>query len=158
MKLIVTGGTIDSYYETNMCTVVCYGVSKIRNYLSDTVCKDISDIEFAQICMKDSRQITNTDRDEMVRQIEESEDTQFVITHGTYTLFETAKYIKNNTTRKDITVTVTGSLIPLYGFSPSDAPYCLAYAMANSRMNEPGVYVSIKGKIFTSEQDQVLHA
>lgn len=158
MKIILTGGTIDSFYDTNSCTAVPFKNSVIKDYLCNTVAMDTHGIEFSQICMKDSRAITDDDRKEMCRQIESSDETKFVITHGTYTLFETARYIESHLKRKDVTVTVTGALIPLLGFAPTDAGFNIAAAMLNSQLNERGIYVFIKGKAYRASESVVLHA
>ncbi len=157
MKFILTGGTIDSYYNPDLCTPVPYKESVIAGYLKKTVEMDISGIEFEQICMKDSRQIDENDRKAMLKAIEESKQTEFVITHGTFTLFETARYLEANLSRKDVKVTLTGALIPLLGFSPTDAGFNVAGAMINSQTNQAGVYVYIKGVICKPNEELQLH-
>jgi 3-dehydroquinate dehydratase-1 len=59
---------------------------------------------------------------------------------------------------RDVVVTLTGSLMPLSGFAPTDAPYNLAYAIANSEFNHPEIYVSIKGKVYPAKEKIVLHS
>lgn len=158
MEFIYTGGTIDSYYDTDLCTPIPHEDTIIDQYLKSTVNMNIEDIKFTKICMKDSRQINDLDREEMVKAIENSEENKFVITHGTYTLFETALYIQRHLKRIDVTVTLTGSLIPLTGFSPTDAGFNIAGSMMNSELNENGVYVFIKGQVWTPGHEVFLHS
>lgn len=157
MFFILTGGTIDSYYDTDKCTAIPFNGSIIKNYLEKTVQRDCHKDKFVQICMKDSREIDQSDRDKICDLINNSSKKKFVITHGTYTLFDTAKFLNENIKRSDVVVTLTGSLIPLSGFAPTDAPYNLAYAIANSEFNHPGIYVSIKGKVYPAKEKIVLH-
>ena len=46
--------------------------------------------------MKDSRTITDEDRSAMINVIQESTATKFIITHGTYTMPDTARYLKTH--------------------------------------------------------------
>lgn len=158
ITIIMTGGTIDSFYDPDSCTVIPYGKSIIPAYIKDTVAMDNINIEYKQICMKDSRGIDEHDRKQMVEAIEQSNNSSFVITHGTYTMFETAQYIKKHLTKKNVTVTITGSLIPLLGFSPTDAGFGLAIAISNSMQANNGVYVAIKGAIYDADNNITLHS
>lgn len=152
MFFILTGGTIDSYYDTDKCTAIPFSDSIIEDYLEKTVQRNCQNDKFVQICMKDSRDIDQNDREKICDLIDNSSEKNFVITHGTYTLFDTAVFIEKNIKRKDVVITLTGSLIPLSGFAPTDAPFNLAYAIANSELNHPGIYVSIKGKIYPAKE------
>ncbi len=157
MKFILLGGTIDSFYDTDSCTAVPYKHSVIEGYLRDTVCADLSQVSFDEVCMKDSRAVTDEDRKAICEIIEASNEKEFVVTHGTYTLFETAQFIERNLKKKDVKVTVTGALIPLLGFSPTDAGFNLGAAMMNSRFNEAGVWVFIKGRAVRASEAVTLH-
>ena len=50
------------------------------------------------------------------------------------------------------TIILTGSMIPIEGFSPSDGPFNLGFAIANVEKLPAGVYVAMNGKIFTPEE------
>lgn len=77
--------------------------------------------------MKDSRQLGENDRKEILKAIEESPSNKIIITHGTYTMPDTARYLKANLKRNDQTIILTGSMIPIKGFSPSDGTFNLGY-------------------------------
>ncbi|MEK9166866.1 MAG: hypothetical protein AAB836_01040 [Patescibacteria group bacterium] len=49
-------------------------------------------------------------------------------------------------------IILTGSAIPINGFSPSDGPFSLGYAIAKLEDLENGVYVAINGKVFLPEE------
>lgn len=151
IHFIITGGTIDSYYETTKDTVVPNKISVIPDYLKSL--KTHIKNSFKVICMKDSRDISKKDRQLILKEILESKSKNFIITHGTYTMGETAKFInshlKKNNNKK---VLLTGSMIPLMGFSPTDAGFNLGFAMAAVDNLLPGVYVAMNGSIFVAEE------
>ena len=49
--------------------------------------------------MKDSREISDFTREEILSAIEKSKSDNIIITHGTYTMVETAKFIKTDLAR-----------------------------------------------------------
>lgn len=143
----MTGGTIDSYYDVTQDTAVPYRESVIPQYLSSL--KLYSTFRFSQICMKDSRNIGINDRKKMLQVIEKSSCSKIIITHGTYTMVRTAQFLKKHLQRQNQTIVLTGSMIPLTGFSPSDAGFSLGFALAKIEELSPGVYVSMNGRTFT---------
>lgn len=102
--------------------------------------------------MKDSREITRKDLTKALKTVEESPYTKIIITHGTYTMPDTARFLKANLKRKDQTIILTASAIPIQGFSPSDGPFNLGYAIAQIEHLAPGIYVAINGKVFSPEE------
>ncbi|HBL39139.1 TPA: asparaginase, partial [Candidatus Uhrbacteria bacterium] len=107
-------------------------------------------VKFTEICMKDSRALTKQDIQSMVKTIEKSGAKRILITHGTYTMPDTARYIETNLKRDDQTIIITGSMIPLEGFSPSDAGFNLGYAFSQVKILPPGVYLSMNGRVFNA--------
>jgi L-asparaginase len=146
IHFIITGGTIDSYYEGSLDTVVPLKETVIPAYVDTLSLRE--KIRFTKVCMKDSRQLTIRDLKHVVKSIEKSKYRSFIVTHGTYTMPDTARYLEANLKRKNITIILTGSMIPLTGFSPSDAPFNLGYAIANVNKLDPGIYVCMNGRIF----------
>ena len=109
-------------------------------------------IFFTEICMKDSRVLTGEDLKKILKAIEKSKSKKIVITHGTYTMPDTARYLVANLKRKDQIIILTGSMIPLTGFSPSDAPFNLGYAFASLKTLKSGIYVCMNGQIFDPKE------
>lgn len=99
--------------------------------------------------MKDSRQLSRSDIKKIYETIENSPHKRIIITHGTYTMPDTARYIKANLKKKDKVIILTGSMIPLVGFSPSDAPFNLGFSIAKSQELSNGIYVCVNGKVFS---------
>ena len=150
IHFILTGGTIDSYYDASKDTAVPNKESIIPSFIEslrfDHACK------FTTVCMKDSRDIKPTDLKKILETIEKSPNKKIIITHGTYTVPDTARYLKANLKRKDQTIILTASAIPIQGFSPSDGPFNLGYAVAKIEDLKPGIYVAINGKVFSPEE------
>jgi len=92
IHFILTGGTIDSYYDGAKDTVAVRERSVIPDYI-----KSLQLYEkpmFTQVCMKDSRALTEKDRAKMMQVIKDSSASKIIITHGTYTMPDTARYLK----------------------------------------------------------------
>lgn len=102
--------------------------------------------------MKDSRDIGLQDRKKMLQAIEKSQCKKILLTHGTYTMPDTARFLHQHLRRRDQTIILTGSMIPLMGFSPSDAGFSLGFALAKIQQLPPGIYVSMNGRAFTSDE------
>ena len=150
IHFILTGGTLDSYYDGSKDTSVPLKHSAIPDYLGRL--KIYQKIKFTEICMKDSRALTRANLRNIIKTVQESPCKKIVITHGTYTMPDTARYLKANLKRDDQTIILTGSFIPLTGFSPTDAPFNLGYSIAKAQELLAGIYVCMNGKIFRSEE------
>ena len=146
VEIIITGGTIDSYFDSIKDTVSPLKISSLPNFIKSL--KIDENISFKQICMKDSRSLTNLDLKKILNIIEKSKLKKIIITHGTYTMPDTARYLEANLKRKDQVIILTGSMIPLTGFSPSDAPFNLGYSIASLKTLKSGIYVCMNGQIF----------
>ncbi|MDP3948086.1 MAG: asparaginase domain-containing protein [bacterium] len=150
IHFILTGGTIDSFYDGTKDTVVPNKHSIIPQLINSL--KLYNKSLFTEVCMKDSRGLDQNDRNELLKAIEESPNQKIIITHGTYTMPDTARFLKANLKRNDQVIILTGSLIPIKGFSPSDGTLNLGYAIAQLENLKPGVYVCMNCKVFNPEE------
>ncbi|MBI2660542.1 asparaginase [Candidatus Woesearchaeota archaeon] len=150
IHFIMTGGTIDSYYEASKDTVVPHKSSIIPSFIGGL--KLYTKSAFTEVCMKDSRNLTPKDLKNVLKVIEKSPHKKIIVAHGTYTMPDTARYLKANLKKNDKTIILTGSMFPITGFSPSDAPFNLGFAIAKMQDLEPDVYVCMNGKVFTSDK------
>ncbi|MFQ5647639.1 MAG: asparaginase domain-containing protein [Candidatus Aenigmatarchaeota archaeon] len=150
IHFILTGGTIDSFYDGTKDTVVPLKHSAIPSYVKNL--KIYEKTEFTEVCMKDSRELTREDLKNILKTVEESPHKKIIITHGTYTMPDSARYLKANLKRKDQTIIFTGSMIPLTGFAPSDASFSLGYSIAEVQKLAPGIYVCMNGTVFSPEE------
>jgi L-asparaginase len=150
VHFIMTGGTIDSVYDGTIDTVRPAEMSIIPTFIKSL--KLYKSTEFTTVCMKDSRELTLTDLKKIKKTIENSGSSKIIITHGTYTMPDTARYLKVNLKRSDQVIILTAAAIPMQGFTLSDGPFNLGYALANLEIQNPGVYVAMNGKIFDPEK------
>lgn len=147
---VMTGGTIDSFYDGTKDTAVPNEKSVIPKFIKSL--KLYSKAEFTEVCMKDSRQLNREDVKKVLKTIEMSKHKRVLVTHGTYTMPDTARFLKANLKRKDQVVVLTASMISINGFSPSDGPFSLGYAIAQLEHLQPGVYVCVNGRVFSPEE------
>lgn len=147
IHFIITGGTIDSHYDGAKDTIVPNKESIIPEFINSLQLSDAKFL-FKTICMKDSREINNEDRQNILKTVEESPYSKILITHGTYTTPDTARFLQVNLKRKDHVIVITASMIPINGFSPSDGPFHLGYAIGQLQHLTPGVYVCVNGHVF----------
>ncbi len=150
IEIIITGGTIDSYYDGTKDTVIPSRKSAIPDFIKSLKTEDA--FSFSEICMKDSRSLTSEDLKRILQVVNKTNSKRVIITHGTYTMPDTARFLAANLKRKDQVVILTGSMIPIVGFSPSDAPFNLGYSLASLKTLKPGIYVCMNGQIFNSKE------
>ncbi len=150
IHVIITGGTIDSYYDGTKDTAVPNKESVLPQFLRSL--KLYEDFEFTEVCMKDSRSLGKSDVAEICRVADASPHRRVIITHGTYTMPDTARYLEAKMKDRKKVVILTGSMIPLVGFSPSDAPFSLGFAIAKSQDLPDGIYVCMNGKVFSPNE------
>src|SRR5581483_3572832 len=147
---IMTGGTIDSAWNGRQDAIVVSENSCIPEFFQKY--NLIDDVMFTEVCMKDSRQLTDEDRSNMVKAIQESPATKIVITHGTFTMPDTARFLKKHLKRADQTIILTGSTTPLKSIELSDGGLNLGFAISHTQTLSPNVYIAMKGKAFTIEE------
>lgn len=84
----------------------------------------------------------------MLDAIKKSPHSNIVMTHGTYTMCNSLDFFNKELPDVDKTVILTGSMLPLKGFTPSDAPYNLGFAVSSSLLLDPGFYIAMNSRIF----------
>lgn len=63
---------------------------------------------------------------------------------------ETAEYLAGRIASKTKRVVLTGSMLPLKGFAPTDAPFNLGFAIGALTLVKPGVFLAMNGKLFSA--------
>lgn len=150
LHFIITGGTIDSYYDGTKDTAVTNEHSIVPKFVK--ILRLYEECEFTEVCMKDSRDLNETDREDILEAVIKSESQRIIITHGTYTLPDTARYVGANLKDHDKIVIFVCSMIPLEGFTPTDAGFNIGYAVAKSQELPKGIYVCMNGRLFTPDE------
>ena len=150
IHFVITGGTIDSGYDGAKDTVVPLKKSVIPVFMATIRPPD--EFVFEQVCMKDSRQLTPADMEKVFNVVRKSPHRYIVITHGTYTMPDTARFLKAKLGKIEKTIVFTGSMIPIQGFAPSDGTFNLGFVLGKIEHLEPGVHVAMNGRVFTPEE------
>jgi L-asparaginase len=150
VHFIITGGTIDSAYHGDFDTIEPGEKSVIPQYIARV--KLARPACFTQVCMKDSRRLTTQDRQEIAGVITRSSAQKFIVTHGTYTLPETAQFLQSHLGATEKVVILTSSTIPLEGVTMSNGGFNLGFAYAQLEVLNPGVHVCTNGQIFSPDE------
>ncbi len=151
IHILKMGGTIefkDPGYEIMNQQMMKLDTS-IDNYLKNMVKPHFS-YNTESICDKDSRDINSEDLTKLAKTIEMSSHENILITHGTFTMKNTAKFLIEHLSKNKIKkkIILTGSMIPIIGFSVSDAAFNLGYSIASFDSIKTGVYICMNGGIF----------
>ena len=138
---LTTGGTIDKiYFDAKSEFTV--GDSLITQILSDG--KSTVEQEIIPLMRKDSLELTDEDRQIIFDAVNNSDGKQFIVTHGTDTMTETADELSSIEGK---TVVLTGALTPAR-FRTTDAVFNLGMAVAAVQSKPAGVYIAMSGQIF----------
>lgn len=142
IRIFITGGTFDKEYnelngqlyfkDTHLSDLLEMGRSKVS-------------VEIRTLMMVDSLEMTDDDRELIVHQCNNCDESKIVITHGTDTMAATAKILGQKVTDK--TIILTGAMIPIK-FGSSDGLFNLGSALAFSQTLPVGVYIAMNGRFF----------
>ncbi|MCJ7740209.1 asparaginase domain-containing protein [Candidatus Microgenomates bacterium] len=151
IHIIKMGGTIefiDPGYE-NINQQMMKLDTTIDSFLKNMV-KPHFTYSIESVCEKDSRDITSEDLKKLVKAIKNYPHENILITHGTFTMKKTAQFLENKDLKNKIIL--TGSMVPIMGFSVSDAAFNLGFSIASFGLINTGVYICMNGGIFKSEE------
>ena len=143
LEILTTGGTIDKVYFDKKSN---YEVGD--PFVEELLRKMNVNISFkVKSLMKiDSLDMTDIDREEILNYIKNSNANNFLITHGTDSIVETAIYLKKIS---DKTIVLTGSLKPAI-FIDNDAIFNVGSALTSAQILKKGVYIVINGQVSMS--------
>jgi len=137
---IQTGGTIDKDYP-----------KKIKGYNFEITEPSVKRVlekinpaftyEIKSLLKKDSRDITDNDRKRLKDFCIKAECSRIIITHGTDTIIETAKYLS---VIKDKTIILTGAFLP-ERMKDSDADFNIGVAIGAVANIPFGIYIAMNG-------------
>ena len=142
IRIFVTGGTFDKKYDeirgrlsfgdTHLAEMLRLGRSRVP-------------VSVRTLMMVDSLEMTDADRELIVRNCAQCDETCIVITHGTDTMVETAAALAQGVPGK--TIVLTGAMIP-YAFGSSDGLFNLGSALSFAQVLPSGVYIAMNGQHF----------
>jgi L-asparaginase len=140
--IINTGGTFNKTYNPLNGTLE---IKSHSNALDTIASKWLCDFEILHIIGKDSLEMTNQDRLELLGTISQSSYHSFIVIHGTDTMDISAAYIDEAGLEKQILF--TGAMVP-YAIDPVEATanFASAYGYMQALKND-GVYIAMNGII-----------
>ena len=144
LEILTTGGTIDKVYFDNKSN---YEVGD--PFVEELLHKMNVNISFMvkSLMRIDSLDMTDIHREEILNYIMNSNANNFLITHGTDSIVETAIYLKKIS---DKTIVLTGSLKPAI-FIDNDAIFNVGSALTSAQILKNGVYIVINGQVFNPD-------
>src|SRR5678809_1169856 len=142
IRVFVTGGTFDKTYD-EIRGRLSFGDTHVTEMLR--LGRSRVPVSARTLMMVDSLDMSDADRELIVRNCAQCDETCIVITHGTDTLVETAAALAAGVSGK--TVVLTGAMIP-YAFGSSDGLFNLGSALSFVQVLPPGVYIAMNGQHF----------
>ena len=100
---------------------------------------------------KDSQDIDDNDRRALVNRIELGPEKRFIITHGTDSLAETAKFVDLPAKKCGATVVLMGSRLP-EAFKGSDASFNFGFSLCAVQHLSEGAHVAMNGVAIAAQQ------
>ena len=142
VTFIQTGGTIDKDYpKTTKGYAFEISEPAVRRILEKL--NPSFEYNIISVLKKDSLDITEKDRLNILNACKKTESQNIIITHGTDTMLETAKVLS---VIKDKKIVITGSMRPEM-FSNSDAPINVGIAIGAINALKHGIYIAMHGKV-----------
>jgi L-asparaginase len=146
IHLITTGGTIEKIYSEQTGQVENL-IAKIDRYLHHLRLPD-AEVDVTPLMNKDSLEMTEEDRELVLAAVKARiADAPVIITHGTDTMVETGRLLKQRLREVKYPVILTGAMTPL-GFERSDGLQNLTESLFAARVLPAGVWIVMHGQVF----------
>ena len=144
LEILTTGGTIDKVYfdKKSNYEVGDPFVEKLLHKMNVNISFMVK-----SLMRIDSLDMNDIHREEILNYIMNSNANNFLITHGTDSIVETAIYLKKIS---DKTIVLTGSLKPAI-FIDNDAIFNVGSALTSAQILKNGVYIVINGQVFNPD-------
>ncbi|MBC7623718.1 MAG: asparaginase [Aeromicrobium sp.] len=145
IAVLITGGTFDKEYD-ELSGELFFKKTHVHEMLS--MGRSLVKTRVDTLMMKDSLLMTDDDRERIAKACRAAKEQAVVVTHGTDTMEDTARYLASLIKNK--TIVLTGAMVP-YKFGSSDGLFNLGSALAYAQILAPGVYVAMNGQCFLSD-------
>jgi L-asparaginase len=149
IHVVTTGGTIEKIYSEQTGQVENL-TARVDRYLQQLRLPD-ADVDVTPLMNKDSLEMTEEDRELVLKVVrEKAAESPVVITHGTDTMVETGRLLKQRLADLKYPIVLTGAMTPL-GFERSDGLQNLTESLFAARMLPGGVWIVMHGQVFDVE-------
>jgi L-asparaginase len=142
VRIFVTGGTFDKTYD-EIHGRLAFGETHLPEMLR--LGRSRVEVSIRTLMMIDSLDMTDADRESIVRNCVQCAESRIVITHGTDTMVQTGAALAKGVSGK--TIVLTGAMIP-YAFGSSDGLFNLGSALSFVQTLPAGVYIAMNGQHF----------
>ena len=142
IKIFATGGTFDKEYN-EITGQLFFHQTHLGDMLERGRC--LVPVSVETLMLMDSLDMTDADRNLILRRSLETSEDRIVITHGTDSMEQTAAVLGKAVHGK--TIVLTGAMVP-YTFGSSDGMFNLGAALALVQTLPAGVYVAMNGRCF----------
>jgi L-asparaginase len=139
--IINTGGTFNKIYNKISGNL---DIDTTQSTLKSIATKWQAKLKYSSIINKDSLEFTNSDREELLDAIKNSNYNKIVVVHGTDTIDISADYVAENI--KDKTIVFTGAMVPFW-IDKVEATANLAMALGFCKLAQNGVYIALNGVV-----------
>ncbi len=146
LVILTTGGTLDKDHDTFTESLVL-GAETVTNVPELLRIGKTHFPRVQPIMSLDSLDMTDAHREQILGAVKIVPETSIVITHGTGTMDQTARFLDGKTGGK--TVVVTGALRP-FALGKSDAGFNVGGAVVAAQILPPGVYAVMNGRVFAA--------
>lgn len=140
--LIQTGGTIDKKYPQK-ANAYGFEIEEAAFHRILNKAKVKFDFETITLFRKDSQELTNEDRNQLLAFCKKTLYKKIIVTHGTDTIRETAKFLANIEGK---TIVLTGSYLPECVIG-SDADFNIGVSIGAINTLGNGTYIALHGLI-----------
>lgn len=146
IRLFVTGGTFDKEYDM-INGRLYFNQTNVDEMLNKGRCTVPHTVE--TLMMLDSLEMTDRDREKILKSCQETFEDKIIITHGTDTMSVTAEFLAKAAIPK--TIVITGAMIP-YSLGSSDGLFNLGNAVGFVQTLPVGVYIVMNGTYFNWDE------
>ncbi len=144
LRIVITGGTIDKVHDPRSEGLAFSpdGATHIPEMLRIGRCDfPVTDV----VMLKDSLYFEDGDRAEIADAVRRAPEDAVVVTHGTGTMGNTARYLEGQALGK--TIVLTGAMRP-FSLYASDGEFNLGGAVVAAQLLETGVWGVMNGRVF----------
>jgi L-asparaginase len=141
LHVLAIGGTIDKVYFDALSDY------KIGPPAAAEILQRVKvnfDYDVSQLISKDSLEMTDIDREDILAAVQALPSSQIIITHGTDTMVDTGRILKQALGK---TIVIMGAMQPAI-MKLSDSDFNLGVAVAAVQALPEGVYLCMNGRIY----------
>jgi L-asparaginase len=144
--LLEMGGTINGILDPQAPAPTG---SRVAAWLAQQTQRLSLQFSLSIVVMKDSRALTDADRQALATAIEQCPEDRILVPHGTYTMPATGQFLQRHLGPAAAAkrIVLVGSLLPLE-VTGSDAPESLEFALTTLEGEGPGVFVAMSGRVW----------